>query len=191
MACNNPLVANFTIADFKTLFSRDFKYLPVWDNATIYNKDEIVYYTTNKLFYKAKNNGVNSIPTTTNDWLLIIDNVNNYILDSDIEKATDEACFVFNATLYPTDKIKLPWLYLIAHFLVLDLRAGGVRSESFALTSSKSVGSVSESYSIPDWILQNPQLAYLSKTSYGSKYLNMTLPYLVGNVGAVYGGTNA
>lgn len=191
MACNNPLVANFTIADFKSLFSRDFKYLPIWVNTNTYNQGDVVYYNVNKLFYRAKNNGVNSVPTTNNDWLLIVDNVNNYIQDADIDKAFDEACFVFNASLYPTDKIKLPWLYLTAHFLVLDLRAGGLKSESFALTSSKSVGSVSESYSIPDWILNNPQLAYLSKTSYGSKYLNMTIPYLVGNVGAVYGGTNA
>lgn len=191
MTCIDPLVANYTIADFKNLFFRDFKYLPVWVNTNIYNQGEIVYYATNKLFYIAKNNGVSSIPTTTADWQLYQDSITNYVQDADINKAFDEACASFNSSLYLTQTIKMAWLYLTAHFLVVDLRANGVSSDSFTLSNSKSVGNVSESYTIPQWILDNPLYSYYSKTSYGSKFLNMTIPNLIGNVSSVYGGTSA
>ena len=190
MACNNPLVANITIQDFKTLFYRDFKYLPLWTAGT-YNKDEIVYYSSTKLFYICKNNGTTSNPANIADWSLYTDNILNYVQDNDIDKAFNEACATFNGSLYEANVIQTAWLYLTAHFLVMDLRANGVQSESFKLSNSKSVGSVSESYTIPQWILDNPLYSYYSKTSYGSKYLTITLPKLIGNVASVWGGTNA
>ena len=50
------------------------------------------------------------------------------------------------------------------------------------MTQSKSVGSVSESYGIPSWIMNDRNLSLYAQTGYGRKYLSLIQPYLVGNV---------
>jgi hypothetical protein len=49
-------------------------------------------------------------------------------------------------------------------------------------TQSKSVGSVSESYAVPQWMLNNPQYSSFLQTGYGRKYISLIQPYLVGNI---------
>ena len=116
----------------------------------------------------------------------------SFVLDSDIEKAFTEAKATFNQALFGDDEtIRISYLYLTAHYLVVDIRAsanGLSATGSFPL-NSRSVGNVSESYDIPDAYKKNPQLAYFSSTPYGMKYLSIALPNLVGNVGAVAGWT--
>lgn len=119
---------------------------------------------------------------------------NNTILDSDITKAIDEAAVNFNEALFSTQgTYSMAFLYLSAHYLVMDIRASGQGiSGSFPwLTSSKGVGSVSESSSIPTFISDNPMLAHLGKTYYGAKYISLVYPKLIGNMFSSYGGTHA
>ena len=177
--------------DFKDLFIRDFKYLPVWSALSTYNANDKVYYTTTKLFYVCINNNTTSVPTTLTDWTQVQDNIFNYISDDDISKAYKEALATFNQSLYGTnDVIKLVYLYLSAHYLVDDIRAGGLQSSSLAILNSKAVGNVSAGYTVPEWVLKSEILGFYTTTSYGRKYLNMSLPKLVGNIVSVYGGTN-
>lgn len=116
------------------------------------------------------------------------------VMDSDITKAIAEAAVNFNESLWESQAVfTLAYLYLTAHYLVTDLRASsqGIAGSYSWLTGSKSVGSVSEGFSIPQKILDNPHLAMLSKTNYGAKFLSLALPRLVGNVVHVAGETQA
>lgn len=116
----------------------------------------------------------------------------NYILDADIENAFAEAQVVFNQALFGDDaEIRLAYLYLTAHYLCIDManaNAGLSSAGSFPV-ASRSVGSVSESYMIPDAFKDNPSLMAYMKTGYGSKYLSLVLPKVVGNVVATLGWT--
>lgn len=190
----NETLLSITLDDFKGLFVKDFPYLPLWSSSSFYNTDEEVYYSVNRLFYKALNDGVTSIPTTALDWIKYTDSINNYIIDSEIEEAFNEAGCVFNTSLWANDEVmKKAFLYLVAHYLCLDARTGRQGIESFGefAVSSRSVGDVSESYSIPDKYLSDPVLSYYTKTGYGLKYLSMLIPALRGNVACIFGWSQA
>lgn len=116
------------------------------------------------------------------------------VLDADIQKALDQAGFNFNESFFSTlAQFKMAYLYLAAHYLVLDLQMAsqGVAAQFNWLEQSKSVGSVSQSFSIPQRILDNPEFSYLTKTPYGAKYLTLILPQITGQVFAVRGRTHA
>jgi len=187
-------LSTITVNDFKAYFRRDFLYLPVWTDAGFYNTGAVVYYTATELFYKAKSNGVTSVPTETDDWELQSgENIDDYVLDEDIEKAFVEAQSSFNQSLFSDDQqIRVAYYYLTAHYLVNDLRtsARGIQSAGESIVSSRTVGSVSESYSIPDAWVKDPILNFYTKSGYGVKYLSLIMPRLVGNIGAVAGWTN-
>lgn len=183
-----------TVADFKALFARDFPYLPVWINTKLYNKDAEVYYTPTELFYKALDNGVpvGTLPTDDDYWVLFPDDIYNYVLDADIEKAFSEAKMQFNQALFTSDaNITLGYLYLTAFFLVNDINASnaGLQIVNPYPVSGRTVGNVSEKYEIPEIYLENPQYLFYSSNLYGRKYLSMIQPLLVGNIGVVYGTT--
>ena len=57
----------------------------------------------------------------------------------------------------------------------------GMNGKAEWLTQSKTVGNVTESYSIPDRILKSPYLSKLSKTTYGAQLLELVSPQLIGN----------
>ena len=180
------------ISDFKELFFRDFPYLPIWDSEETYNEDDEVFY--NKLFYRCLNNGVSSIPTTITDWELYKDSINNYVLDADITKAFNEAKISFNKSLFGDDNtIKTAYLYLTAHFLVNDIKSAnqGLNSTGDFNVASRSVGSVSESYSIPQEWVNSSVLNFYTKSAYGLKYLAILMPRIKGNVMSVRGATIA
>ncbi len=183
-----------TVQDFKDLFFRDFPYLNVWLSSAIYNTDDEVYYEVNKLFYRCLNDSVNTVPTNVTDWVQYSDSVYNYILDADIEKAFAEAKVNFNQALFSTDEeITLAFLYLAAHFLVIDIRnsSQGVNSKGNYNAQSQTVGNVSESLYIPDKIANNSIFQMYTTTGYGMKYINLVAPRLVGRVVAVRGAINA
>jgi hypothetical protein len=48
--------------------------------------------------------------------------------------------------------------------------------------TSKSVGSVSQGYSIPTWLSSNPALSAYTTTGYGIKYATLIQPYLCGQI---------
>lgn len=115
-----------------------------------------------------------------------------YVLDSDINKAFGEAKINFNQSLFGTDEqIEIAYLYLTAHYLVMDLQAAmdGLDSRGSFTVNSRSVGSVSESYTIPQSFIDDPFLNYFTQTRYGQKYLSLLQAAFVGNVVSVSGGT--
>lgn len=112
------------------------------------------------------------------------------VCDDDLMNALMRAgvnfpCFFGDQTSY-----SLAYLTLSAHKLCMALGASskGITGQGVWLTTSKSVGSVSESYGVPDRIMNNPVFAELSKTRYGMEYLVMCLPRLVGAVVSAHGG---
>jgi hypothetical protein len=118
----------------------------------------------------------------------------NLVSDSDITKAFTDTVINFNQDLFSDQaSFNVGFLNLAAHFMVMSIRASsqGLVGQYSWVESSKSVGSVSESLSIPQRILDNPEFAMLSKTNYGAKYLFLILPQLTGQIFSSYGGTNA
>lgn len=166
-----------TIEYFKTLFTRDFPYLPVYVDNQAYFKDDIVYYEGN--FYKSTADGNTSDPTDSENWTLTQDNVNNYVQDSDIERAFEEAKGSFNTALFNNCNVaQMYFCYVAAHYLVMDLtNAQNAFSMGYnGMVASKSVGDVSESYGIPQWVMSNPLFAMFAQTGYGRKYLMHVIP---------------
>lgn len=115
------------------------------------------------------------------------------VTDLDITKAMGEADFMINDALVGTqEEFDRIYLLVTAHYLVMDLRAAsqGINGNYSWITSSKSVGSVSESYMVPDIFLSNPILGMLSKTNYGAKYLNLIYHNFIGASMVVAGRTH-
>lgn len=119
-------------------------------------------------------------------------NTSDTVQDSDIDRALGEAGFNINpAFAQDQAQYDMLYLYLTAHYLVMDLRASsqGIAGNYNWLTTSKTVGSVSESFQIPELITRNPYMSMLSKTYYGAKYLNLIMPQIVGQIFTVAGAT--
>lgn len=116
----------------------------------------------------------------------------DHVMDADITRAFTEAKSCFNDCIWDTDdNLKTAFLYLAAHNLVYDLQTsiqGASASASYAV-NSKSVGPVSESYAIPEWMLQDPILGPYATTRYGQKYIALLKPLLIGNVVVHHGHT--
>ena len=115
------------------------------------------------------------------------------ITDQDILKAFAEASMNFNSSLFGTcEEQKLGFLYLAAHYLVIDIQNStqGLNGKYEGVMASKSVGSVSVGYQIPDWVMAHPIYSLLSQSKYGMKYLSLIIPLLVGNIAAVRGATH-
>ena len=116
------------------------------------------------------------------------------VMDSDIASAFSDAEVNLNPELFDSQSsYTAGYLLLSAHFLVTNIRSSsqGIQGNFEWLVNSKGVGSVSESFSIPDRIMKNPYLSMLSKTNYGAKYLMMVLPQLTGQVFVSVGATQA
>jgi len=184
---------NFTVADFKDRFPRDFAYLPEWDNTETYNTGDVVFYDVTGLFYEALNNGVTSVPTDTNDWEQISDSKNNYIQDSDITRALDLAILQFNKGIIGREyEAKLSFLYLTAFYLVENTKMAlaGISSSGASFpVNNKSVGNVSESFTVPEQYTKSPVLSYYTSNQYGVFYLNIIYPRTRGTMKIASGGT--
>lgn len=115
----------------------------------------------------------------------------DYITDCDIERAIGEMEVMLPARIFEEKALKLAELYLTAHCLIGDIRrAGNGLASTFAFpVQSRSVGSVSESYGIPQTFLNNPNYSYYLTTDYGLKYLAMFYPRSRGNIGIAGGWT--
>jgi hypothetical protein len=112
------------------------------------------------------------------------------VVDADITKAYDEAKVNFNEGLWASqEQIKIAFLYLAAHYLVSDIQASqqGLDSVSTFPVSSRSVGSVSESYQVPEWVSKSAYLSQFANTRYGLKFCSLIRPRLVAGI-AVYAG---
>jgi len=115
------------------------------------------------------------------------------VRDKDVQRALDDTAISFASGLWADQsQYTTGFLLLSAHHLVMNLRASsqGTAGTFDWLTGSKGVGSVSESYQIPERILANPELAMYSKTNYGAKFLMLILPQLTGQVFTSYADVN-
>lgn len=114
------------------------------------------------------------------------------ILDADVGRALTDAGINFNENFWATQAAYTTgYMLLTAHYLVMNIQASsqGLASQYNWTTASKGVGSVNESYNIPERISANPELAMLAKTQYGAKYLMLILPQLSGQMFISCGGT--
>lgn len=117
---------------------------------------------------------------------------NTSVLDADISKAFGQTNVNINQALFSSQEdFNIGYLLLAAHWLVIDLRMSsqGLSGAYSWVTTSKSVGSVSESFQIPERILENPEFAMLAQTNYGAKFLQLLLPRLTGQMFNVFGST--
>lgn len=165
-----------TVGSFKAYFTRDFPYLPTWVSGKAYFIGDIVYDGTN--FYQSLINANLQPLSNTSAWELAKESTDNYLSDTDITKAIAEATMGI-AGVFGDDELDLAMLYLTAYYLVLDIKnsTAGLSSNGYAgFVSSKSVGSVSESYGIPAWVNNDPMLGLYLDNGYGKKYLTYLIP---------------
>lgn len=118
----------------------------------------------------------------------------NFVLDQDITNAFNQVDISINQAFFGTQMAyNIGYNLLAAHYLVLALRASsqGLNGQWNWAQNSKSAGGVNEAFTIPQRIIDNPELMILTKTNYGAQYLQMVLPYLAGQMFSVCGVTNA
>lgn len=114
------------------------------------------------------------------------------VLNVDIQNALNDGSLVFNECLWIDALEKTTaFLFLSAHLLVLNIQAAGgltagsgkgIRSSGGGTVQTKSVGSVSVAFALPDGIIGDPILSQFMRTDYGQKYLQFLTPRLVGHV---------
>lgn len=177
-------IDNVTVEGFLKLFQSTFApyILPNFIEGKAYFKDDVVFIEPN--FYKCLTDGTTTAPPSEN-WILENDSTDNYVQNSDIERAFLEAKVNFNPSFFKDDETaQMVFYYLAAHYLVIDIsnRQNPLVMGFIGFTQSKSVGSVSESYGIPQWMLNDKMLSAYSQTGFGRKYLSLIQPYLVGNI---------
>lgn len=185
-------LTTITVAQFKAQFTRDFPYFSAiqYDPTAVYNTGDEVFYPAANLFYIALVDGLTNVAPNSDatKWCKYADSVDNWVQDSDITRAFGEAQVVFNQALLSGDaQVILAYLYVTAYYLVVDLKTAmaGVNSTGAFPMSGRTVGSVSESYSVPAAYQNDPLLALYTQNGYGMKYLSFILPGLRGNVVAV------
>ncbi len=93
---------------------------------------------------------------------------------------------------------QIAYCYLAAHLMVLSLQAAGglgvplgyqgAGSSGGGIVNSKTVGSVSLSYTLPDFVMKSPTLSQYMRTAYGQKYIQMVAPKIPGRRVMVVGG---
>lgn len=115
------------------------------------------------------------------------------VLDSDIATAFVDTNVTISQRLFGDQaSYTAGYLQLSAHYLVSNIQAStqGLNGTYEWLVTSKSVGSVSQSFGIPDRVLNNPAFSAIAKTNYGAKYLSMIWPSLIGPGFAIRGMTH-
>lgn len=115
------------------------------------------------------------------------------VIDTDITNAFALVDSQINQDFWPTQSnYQQGYCYLAAHYLVLNLRSSsqGISGQFNWAQASKGVGGVSESFSVPERVQNNPLLMMLTKTNYGAMYLQLILPYLDGQMFSVCGFTS-
>lgn len=118
--------------------------------------------------------------------------INTSILDSDITKTFVMTNININQDLFADQgSYNVGYLLMSAHYLVMNLRASsqGLNGQFNFLQAGKGAGSVNESFSIPQRILDNPDWAMLTKTNYGAQFLQLIIPQLAGQMYSVCGST--
>ena len=173
------IFSSVTVQEFKDYFFRDFPYVPYYKENKTYQQGDEVYYQ--QVFYQSLIDDNTFIPTDNTKWKKVSDDVLNYVTDQDITKAMSQAQIGANERFgYTDDEKVIIYLHLIAFYLVVDLKnaSGGVNSSYAGITTSKSVGNVSQSYSLPTWMTNSPMYSLYCQNGYGMKYMSLIAPYL-------------
>ena len=167
-------------ADFKDYFKRDFPYLPYRVEDKVYFKGDVIYVAPN--FYESLIDNNTAEISDTDAWAFYNDDEENYLSDDDITKAIGEMSLGLS-DVFEEEALTIVQYYLTAYYLVLDIKnaQSGLSSNAYAsFVSSKSVGSVSESYGIPAWVNTDPMLSLYLDNGYGKKYLTYLIPRITG-----------
>ncbi len=117
------------------------------------------------------------------------------VTDGDITNALNDATLIFNADLWAAGvELETAFLMLSAHFLALNIQAAGgiglaqgAQNAGGAAINSRSVGSVSVGYDLPEKWKNSSIAAPFLRTDYGMRYFQMAAPRLVGNVAIAAG----
>ena len=108
------------------------------------------------------------------------------VTDYDIASAVNAAQgFNLAESLFSSQKaFTYAYNLLAAHYLCETLQAAGTGLGGKAewLTIGKTIGNVTENYTIPERVLKSPILAKYSKTTYGAQFLELVSPQLIGNM---------
>ena len=85
-----------------------------------------------------------------------------YITDADIQIAFGQAKVNFPIALFDEENGKIAFLFLVAHYLCMDMQMAqsGINSTAQYMVTSKSVGDVSASYGVPQKLLNNLDLLH-------------------------------
>ena len=107
------------------------------------------------------------------------------VTDYDIAKAM-KAAMAFNMTnaLWGSQAAyTYAYNLLIAHYLCENAQAdgAGLGGQADWVRNSKTVGDVTESFSIPERVTKSIYFAKFSKTTFGSQFLELIAPSLIGN----------
>lgn len=174
---NNDIFKTVTVEQFKAYFFRDFSFLPLYVEGQTYWNGDIVYYNNN--FYKSLIDANTTSPDNAENWQKVKGNINDYVQDKDIERAMSQALSTANARfgINDDDKIMI-YLHLVAFYLQMDLNTASSGGGFVGITTSKSVGDVSEGYTIPQWVTDNPVFSIFTQNGFGLKYLSLILPYI-------------
>lgn len=168
-----------TVEQFKEYFFRDFSFLPLYIERKTYWIGDIVYYENN--FYQSLIDNNTSFPTDTENWKAVKGNTYDYVTDADIERAMSQAYINRNYRFGSTDEERINiYLHLIAFYLVMDMRNASMEINGAyqGLTTSRNVDGVSESWAVPQWMLNSPVYGIFAQNGYGMKYLSLILPYI-------------
>ncbi|MDE2019617.1 MAG: DUF4054 domain-containing protein [Patescibacteria group bacterium] len=104
--------------------------------------------------------------------------------------ATGETLTIGSISGYTVSEAQIGYLYLTAHLLTLSLQSagglgalpayGGQGSSGGGVVQSKTVGSITVNYQLPDFVSKSPTLSQFMRTNYGQKYLQMWIPKRAG-----------
>lgn len=106
----------------------------------------------------------------------------NCVSDVEIEKAFIESKFHSNINCLKGNDKRIALLYLVAHLLESNRKLKNNHDVDSRVIDSKTVGSVSVSYSpVSERIRNNPRYAFFFSTGFGERYFMMAQKCIVNN----------
>lgn len=120
------------------------------------------------------------------------------VMDSDVARAFTDALQIYNPTLFGVPGNQSAFMYLVAHFLRVNIQAVGglqaapeglgVENQGEQVLTGAGVSGVTQQFvEPPDRVKRNPIFLQLWGTTYGQKYVGMALLKTTGAVMAVDG----
>lgn len=193
-----------SLDDFKNFFLREagveYQPYPTWEEDVTYNEgDKVIRVVRFKpgvweslidsnTTDPASKEAVDKWEESQDD----TEDMSDWILDIDIERAMSEAACKYNQRVFPKEKGRLIFLYLTMFFLVYDrqMASNGLNGSSAAgPVVHRTVGKMSVTYMQSTLYKSNPSYEFLSSNEYGKKAFALMAPYLRGGVQIMFGGS--